>query len=496
MPKHAPCRLRLVRGRGPARGEPRVQRARHRRSRCRASASSSSSSRASTTCATRWRRSPSAASSALDASVIAAGLAKFLGVDRRFQILGDYHGAIVVDDYAHHPTEIRATLEAARGGYPDRRIVALFQPHLYSRTRDFAREFGEALLRGRRADRRADLRRARGAGRRRVRADHLRRRAEGIEFLDRSNAEIVNEMRRRLRPNDIFITMGAGDVHEIAEAARARGGRDEQLRHDRLALPPPARRRAAAPQPAAHPGAAAARHRCATSRWSRSSSSAAVWAYRHTQSERALRRADDRDRRRGAHAARGARSRHAALRRPEPVPDRHRSRAARPGGLGWVRRIDIEKKLPDTLRIKITEREPVALVRIGERLLYVDEEGVALRRAHPDASATPICRSSATRTAPSSRARVTLLRDAARARPRAVFARLRSVADSAARLRAVRPRARRGRLRERRRHRPRSGETSTPCCSAENNPKIEYADLRFADRVIVKSMSRDADGDS
>jgi UDP-N-acetylmuramate--alanine ligase len=73
---------------------------------------------------------------------IGNGLAKFLGVDRRFQILGEYRGALIVDDYAHHPTEIRATLDAARGGYPDRRLVALFQPHLYSRTREFAAEFG------------------------------------------------------------------------------------------------------------------------------------------------------------------------------------------------------------------------------------------------------------------------------------------------------------------------------------------------------------------
>src|SRR6185436_5600088 len=77
--------------------------------------------------------------------IIAIALSKFLGVDRRFQILGDFGGALVVDDYAHHPTEIRATLDAARSGYPQRRIVALFQPHLYSRTRDFAREFGESL---------------------------------------------------------------------------------------------------------------------------------------------------------------------------------------------------------------------------------------------------------------------------------------------------------------------------------------------------------------
>src|SRR6202008_3952581 len=81
----------------------------------------------------------------IEAPVIANALAKFLGVDRRFQILGEYAGAIVVDDYAHHPTEIRATIAAARRGYPGRRLVALFQPHLYSRTRDFANEFAEAL---------------------------------------------------------------------------------------------------------------------------------------------------------------------------------------------------------------------------------------------------------------------------------------------------------------------------------------------------------------
>jgi UDP-N-acetylmuramate--alanine ligase len=153
---------------------------------------------------------------------ITAGIAKFLGVDRRFQILGDYRGAIVVDDYAHHPTEVRATLNAARGGYPDRRIVALFQPHLFSRTRDFAREFAEAMTV-------ADVpivipiyaaRESPVAG---VSARMISDDAPGIEFLDRSSSEIVNEMRRRLGPKDIFITMGAGDVHEIAEQL-VRGG--------------------------------------------------------------------------------------------------------------------------------------------------------------------------------------------------------------------------------------------------------------------------------
>ncbi|HKS25943.1 MAG TPA: UDP-N-acetylmuramate--L-alanine ligase [Thermoanaerobaculia bacterium] len=149
--------------------------------------------------------------------VIATALAKFLGVDRRFQILGDYAGALIVDDYAHHPTEIRATLSAARRGYPERRVVALFQPHLYSRTRDFAREFGESLAQADVAIV-APIYAAREKPLEGVTARMIADAAEGVEFLDRSNDEIVNELRRRLQPNDIFITMGAGDVHEVAEA--------------------------------------------------------------------------------------------------------------------------------------------------------------------------------------------------------------------------------------------------------------------------------------
>ena len=76
---------------------------------------------------------------------MAPGLAAFGGVERRFQRLGEVRGVAVIDDYAHHPTEIRATLAAARAAFPGRRIVAAFQPHLYSRTRDFAGDFGGAL---------------------------------------------------------------------------------------------------------------------------------------------------------------------------------------------------------------------------------------------------------------------------------------------------------------------------------------------------------------
>jgi UDP-N-acetylmuramate--alanine ligase len=73
------------------------------------------------------------------------GLFQFGGVDRRFQRLCDVAGVTIVDDYAHHPTEIAATLQAARASYPGRRIVAAFQPHLFSRTRDFSEAFGHAL---------------------------------------------------------------------------------------------------------------------------------------------------------------------------------------------------------------------------------------------------------------------------------------------------------------------------------------------------------------
>ncbi len=76
---------------------------------------------------------------------LARGLASFAGAERRFQRLGERAGILVIDDYAHHPTEIAATVAAARTAFPGRRVVIAFQPHLFSRTRDFAREFGSAL---------------------------------------------------------------------------------------------------------------------------------------------------------------------------------------------------------------------------------------------------------------------------------------------------------------------------------------------------------------
>lgn len=82
----------------------------------------------------------------VEREVIRATLASFTGADRRFQKRGERHGVLVVDDYGHHPTEIAATLKAARQGFPDRRIVAAFQPHRFTRTQALLEEFGQAFF--------------------------------------------------------------------------------------------------------------------------------------------------------------------------------------------------------------------------------------------------------------------------------------------------------------------------------------------------------------
>ena len=81
----------------------------------------------------------------LKVAQMAPAFTTLVGAERRFQRIGAVRGVEIIDDYAHHPTEIRATLAAARDAYAGRRLVVCFQPHLFSRTRDFAPQFGEAL---------------------------------------------------------------------------------------------------------------------------------------------------------------------------------------------------------------------------------------------------------------------------------------------------------------------------------------------------------------
>ena len=95
--------------------------------------------------ALRLASASSGSAEPLEAGALAAAFEGFKGVDRRLQLLADMAGLALFDDYAHHPTEVAASLTAVRRAFPERRLVAVFQPHLYSRTRAFADEFGEAL---------------------------------------------------------------------------------------------------------------------------------------------------------------------------------------------------------------------------------------------------------------------------------------------------------------------------------------------------------------
>lgn len=82
----------------------------------------------------------------MDFEKIRTGLNRFPGVFRRFHRKMDHDGVLLIDDYAHHPTEVMATLSGAKKGWPDRRIIAVFQPHLYSRTQQMAADFGQAFF--------------------------------------------------------------------------------------------------------------------------------------------------------------------------------------------------------------------------------------------------------------------------------------------------------------------------------------------------------------
>jgi len=157
------------------------------------------------------------------------GLLAFQGVGRRFQLLGESGGVTVVDDYAHHPTEIRSTLAAARGRFPGRRIVAVFQPHLYSRTRDFASEFGAALT-GADEVWVTDIYPARedpiaGVSGVLVAQAALDAGAARV-FFHPELSELPEKLLPDLRPGDVCITLGAGSIEFLGEDLLAALGED------------------------------------------------------------------------------------------------------------------------------------------------------------------------------------------------------------------------------------------------------------------------------
>ena len=158
---------------------------------------------------------------ALEADVKAGAkaLAAFSGVGRRFERLGEAGGVTVVDDYAHHPTEVAATLAAARQAFPGRRVVAVFQPHLYSRTALHGAALGEALAA-------ADVvvvapiyaareQPAAGGG---VTHDLVARsaiRAGASTVAVRERADLTGHVARAVRTGDVVFTLGAGDVTRV-----------------------------------------------------------------------------------------------------------------------------------------------------------------------------------------------------------------------------------------------------------------------------------------
>lgn len=149
--------------------------------------------------------------------LIRAGLAAFAGVERRFQIRGEKNGIVVVDDYGHHPTEIRATLAAARAAW-QRPLIVVFQPHRFSRTRDLIDEFakafeqadrvyvmdiypaGEAPIPGITGQMMADTIRASGH--------------PSVQWLNRDSG-LITKLREELREGDVLLTLGAGDVWKV-----------------------------------------------------------------------------------------------------------------------------------------------------------------------------------------------------------------------------------------------------------------------------------------
>ena len=149
---------------------------------------------------------------------IAQGIGSYAGVQRRFEHIGEADGVLVVDDYAHHPTEIAATLNAARQAFPERRLVAVFQPHLYSRTRDFAAEFGRSLAL---ADLVfvTDIYAAREKPIEGVTGEmivaHARDAGADIRYVPRRE-DITAEVSAELCPGDLCVTLGAGDLDEAA----------------------------------------------------------------------------------------------------------------------------------------------------------------------------------------------------------------------------------------------------------------------------------------
>lgn len=150
--------------------------------------------------------------------IIEQALAEFQGTRRRFEIKGERKGVLFIDDYAHHPTEIKATLQAAKSAYPAQKIWAVFQPHTFSRTKalldDFAQAFGQAdqviIL-----DIYGSVREKAGEISARdlvKKVSHYQKKAKYIPTIEQAK----KYLEKQLQPGDLVLTMGAGDVWKLS----------------------------------------------------------------------------------------------------------------------------------------------------------------------------------------------------------------------------------------------------------------------------------------
>jgi len=150
--------------------------------------------------------------------IVQVALAEFNGAARRFQKLGEKNGALVIDDYGHHPTEVQATLRAAKERFPDRKIWCVFQPHQTSRTRIFMKEFARSF-----ADASVvllpEIYEARANGEKKVSsaelAQAINENGKAALFMPTFD-EVVAFLKEKATPDCLILTMGAGNVDQIA----------------------------------------------------------------------------------------------------------------------------------------------------------------------------------------------------------------------------------------------------------------------------------------
>jgi len=147
-------------------------------------------------------------------------LAKFKGADRRFDFKGEKNGVKVIDDYAHHPTEVKATIQAAREKFQKKRIIAVFQPHQYSRTKFFAREFSQSFndadvviippiyeVAGRDEKKEIDNFKL---------AEMIKANKKETEAT-KNFTETVELLKKTTKQGDIILVMGAGPIYQVAD---------------------------------------------------------------------------------------------------------------------------------------------------------------------------------------------------------------------------------------------------------------------------------------